>query len=356
MFFKLLQPRLLFFSALLLLISCSEPAEKSAPNIVRPVKLHTVETGNSTRLLKFPAVIEAEKSSELTFQVGGQITSVRVLEAQPVKKGVIIATVEERDYQNTVTQAQVEYQNAENEYQRARRLYEQDAISRSILEQRDAARKVAQAALDTAQKTRSDTVLRAPFDGAISRVLVEQYQNIQAKELIAIIQSDGVQAIVNVPADLVALSKQFDSKGAYVILDAAPFKRIPAEFREASGLADATTQTFQATFSFEAPEELLVLPGMTASLNMDFDFASVSELLPTGISIPLSAIISENGQQFVWKVEPGSMTISKQAISAGQGMDGDLVTVVRGLSDGDVIVAAGGSFLSEGTQVKAWTR
>ena len=335
--------------------SCGQPPETVKKDLIRPAKLHKVETGLSTRLLIFPAVIESEKSSELTFQVAGQITSIRVLEAQPVKKGDIIATVEERDYQNTVTQAQVEYQNAETEYQRAKRLYEQDAIARSILEQRDAARQVAQAALDSAQKTRSDTVLRAPFDGAISRVLVEQYQNIQAKEPIAIIQSQGVEAIVSVPADLVAMSKQFDSKGAYVILDAAPMNRIPADFKEASGLADSTTQTFQASFSFEAPDELLVLPGMTASLHMDFDFAQASNILPTGISIPLAAIISENGEQYVWKVDPTTMTISKQVVSAGQGMDGDLVTVIRGLQDGDLIVAAGGSFLSEGTKVKAWT-
>ena len=340
----------------LLLVACSGPVEETAKEVVRPAKLHTVQSGSASRILNFPAVIEAEHSSELTFQVGGQITSMRVLEAQPVKKGQIIATVEERDYQNSLNQAQVEFQNAENEYQRAKRLYDQDAISRSVLEQRDTAREIAKSALDSAQKSRGDTVLRAPFDGAISKVYVEQYQNVQAKELIAIIQSDGVQAIVSVPADLVALSLQFESKDAFVVLDAAPDLRIPAGFREASGLADAATQTFQAAFSFEAPEGLLILPGMTATVYLDFDFSNVGELLPTGISVPLSAVISENGQQYVWKVNPDTMTISRQNVRAGGGMDGDLVTVSTGLSDGDVIVAAGGSFLSEGTKIRPWTR
>ncbi len=341
-----------FVSATLAACSRSEPITET--KVVRPAKLHTVQTGVSNRILNFPAVIEAEQSSELTFQVAGQITSIRVLEAEPVKKGQIIATVEERDYQNSLTQAQVEYQNADTEYQRAKRLYDQDAISRSVLEQREAARKVAQAGLDSAQKTRGDTVLRAPFDGGISRVFVEQYQNVQAKEPIAIIQSQNVQAIVSVPADLVALSRQFESKNAYVILDAAPKMKIPAEFREASGLADATTQTFQAAFTFAPPEELLVLPGMTATMYLDFDFAKIGEILPTGISVPLASIVSENGEQFVWKVDPNSMTISKQLVRAGRGMDGDLVTVTQGLADGDVIVAAGGSYLSEGLEIRAW--
>ena len=334
--------------------ACSEPAVKVDQNKIRPAKLHAVETGSSDRVLNFPAVIEATKSSELTFQVTGQITSLRVLEAQEVKRGQIIATVEERDYQNNLTQAQVQFQNAENEFQRAKRLYQQNAISRSVLEKRETSRDVAQASLDSAQKSRGDTILRAPFDGGISRVLVEQFQNVQAKEPIAIIQSDDVQALVSVPADLVARSKQFESRGAYVVLDAAPLEKIPAEFREASGLADATTQTFQVAFSFEVPEDLLVLPGMTATVFLDVDFSQLDTLLPTGISIPVSAIISENGEQYVWKVDPDTMTISRQVVSAGRGMDGDLVTVTQGLSNGDVIVASGGSFLSAGTKIRPW--
>ena len=246
--------------------------------------------------------------------------------------------------------------HAENEYQRANRLFKQDAISRSVLESRQASRDVAKAALDTAQKSRGDTILRAPFDGAVSRVYVERFQNIQAKEPIALIQSNSVQAVVSVPADLVALSKQFTSRNSYVVLDSAPLKKIPAEFTEASGLADSATQTFQASFSFEPPEELLVLPGMTATMFMDFDFENVGDVLPTGISVPLSSILSENAQQYVWKVDPNTMVVSKQNVTAGRGMDGDLVTVTEGLYNGDVIVASGGSYLSSGMTVSAWER
>ena len=339
------------------LVACSGSEDDTTQEVKsRPAKLHTVQSGSPSRLLNFPAVIESEKASELTFQVAGQITSLRVLEAQPVTQGQIIATVEERDYENNLRQAQVQFENAENEYQRALRLFEQDAISRSTVEARKTSRDVAQASLDSAQKSRGDTVLRAPFDGAISRVYVEQFQNVQPQQPIALIQSDRVQAVVSVPADLVALSPQFDSREGFVVLDAAPQNRIPAEFREATGLADSTTQTFQASFSFAAPDNLLVLPGMTATVYMDFDFSRVGDLLPTGISIPVSAIISENGTQYVWIVDPETMIISKQTISAGRGMDGDLVTVTQGLSQGDVIVASGGSYLSGGMTVRPWVR
>lgn len=339
------------------LISCSNQDETSVKNSsTRPAKLHLVQSGSSNRRLSFPAVIESEKASELTFQVAGQITSLRVLEAQPVEKGQIIATVEERDYQNTLIQAQVQFDNAENEYQRALRLYEQDAISRSTVESRKTSRDVARATLDSAQKSRGDTVLRAPFDGAISRVYVEQFQNVQPQQAIALIQSDGVQAVVSVPADLVALTPQFDSREGFVILDAALEKPIPAEFREATGLADSTTQTFQASFSFDAPDDLLILPGMTATVYLDFDFSRLTNRMPTGISIPVSAINSESGSQYVWLVDPDTMVISKQEVSAGRGMDGDLVTVAKGLSAGDLIVASGGSYLNAGATVRPWVR
>ena len=344
---------LVFLCFIVTACSAQQSETSDAPKS-RPVKLVTVKDANLYRLLNFPAVIESEQSSELTFQVSGQIVSLRVLEGDEISKGDIIATLEERDFQNTLTQAQVQFQNAENEYQRAKRLSDQDAISRSLLESRETQRDVAKATLDSAKKTRGDTVLRAPFNGYISRVFVEQHQNIQAKEAIAIVQGDGVQAVIDAPADIIARSHQFKPLVTYVELDAAPNVKIPAEFKEASGLADAATQTFKAVFTFTPPPELIVLPGMTATLFTGFDFNDMSDIVPDGMEVPISAIISEGNEKFVWKVDPSSMTISKQIVQAGEGMDMTDVTVTKGLENGDIIVAAGGAFLHEGMLVRAW--
>lgn len=345
---------IVFLTALAISACSSQTEEVASTPKVRPAKLTTLESASVARTLSFPAVIEAEQSSEMTFQVSGFVTQLNVLEGDEVKKGQIIARVEERDFQNSVAQAQAQFDNAEVEYQRAKRLAEQDAISQSVLDTRRTNRDVAKASLDSAKKTSGDTVLRAPFSGFISNVLVERFQNIQAKEPIAIIQSDSMVAVVNAPADIVARTPQFEPKDASVLLDVAPTTYIPGTFKEASGQADPATQTFQARFSFESPENVLVLPGMTAAVSMKYNFNDSADIVPVGIAVPVSAVLAEGDDLYVWRVDQSTMQISKAPITRGMGMVGQHVIATSGVSAGDVIVATGGSFMHDGMTVRAW--
>ncbi|WP_262695656.1 efflux RND transporter periplasmic adaptor subunit [Kordiimonas aquimaris] len=345
---------ILFTSALILAACSSSEDEVSDTPKVRPAKLVTVSDASTSRSISFPAIIEAENSSELTFQVNGQIIELSVLEGDPVEEGQVIARVEERDYQNSLVQAQAQYDNAETEYQRAKRLVEQDAISRSVLETRKTNRDVAQAVLDTARKAATDTVLRAPFSGFISKIFVERFQNIQAKEVIANLQSNEVVALVNAPADIVARSPQFEPENTAVMLDAAPNVSISAVFKEASGQADPATQTYQISFKFSAPDNIIVLPGMTATVSTDFQFNGSSDIVPSGIAVPVAAVVAEGDTLFVWRVDKATMEISKALIVTGTGMSEKEVIVTSGLNKDDLIVAAGGSFLHSGMKVRAW--
>lgn len=343
------------FASLMLIGSVACSNEEAAPEAppVRPAKLVKTETASTARTLNLPAVIQSARTSQLTFQVDGQIAELMVLESQEIEQDGVVARLDDRDYRNNLTQAQAQYDNAEAEYQRARRLVAQDAISRSILEGRRTQRDVARAALDSAEKNLSETVLKAPFSGGISRVYVEQFQNVQAKEPVADIQSDGVEAIVNIPADLIVYVPQFQPVDTVVILDAAPNIEIPAVFKEASGQADPNTQTYEASFTFSPPDNLLILPGMTASLKSGFEFSTNSTIVPSGIAAPLTAIVAEGDEVFVWVVDEETMTVSKRVVTVGAGIGKD-ATITSGLEGGETIVAAGGSFLHEGLEVRPW--
>ena len=343
-----------FAAFLVVSTSCSNGAQETRDVKIRPAKLTTVEVASSERDLTFPAVVRAARSAELTFQVNGEIRELNVLEGAEITKNDIIAQLDQRNAQNALAQAKAEYTNAQAEYERAERLVAQDAISQSALDARRTQRDIARVSLSTAEKALNDTVLRAPFSGSISRVFVEQFQNVQLKEPIAVLQSDEIEAIVNVPGTIIARIPQLEPVGTRVILDAAPDVEIPATFRESSGLADENTQTYQISFTFEPPADLLILPGMTATIRTTFVFKGAKDILPEGVAAPLSSILAEGNQTYVWVVDDESMTISKQPVTVGPDA-GDMVTVVNGLEGGETIVAAGVSFFHEGMQVRAWT-
>ncbi len=334
-------------------LACSGSTESTPEAPVRPVKLITVEASSNQFPVSYPAVIEAAQSSVLTFQVGGLLQELPVTEGQPIEQGALIAKLDQRDFRNSFNSAKAQFDNAESEYQRARRLSEQNAISRSVLEQRRSARDIARAQFDTAKKALDDTELRAPFSGQIASISVENFQNVGAQQAVAVLQSAGaVEAVINVPARLLAYIPQLTPVDTTVTLDAAPNVQIAAEFKEASGQADPTTQTFRVRFTFTPPGNLLILPGMTANVQTNLVYSG--DLFDIGVSAPGAAILAEAGETYVWVVDETSMTVSKRKVTISDERFEDEIFIVDGLEAGEMIAGAGASYLHEGMRVRAW--
>jgi len=136
-----------------------------------------------------------------------------------------------------------------------------------------------------------------------------------------------------------------------VLLEAAPGQEIEATFKEANLVADATSQTYAITFSFDAPENLIVLPGMNATVVLTSGGNASSEGLA---AVPLAAVQSDGGGQYVWVVDGEAMTVSRRDVQIAPGI-GETVVITSGLSAGDQIVGAGGAYLAEGVKVTPWT-
>ncbi len=335
-------------------VSCAPEPEIAAAPAARPVKVFTVEAADDQRALSFPAVIEAGRSAELTFQVSGTIVELNVIDGQFVAAGEALALLDERDARNRAAQAEAEFERAEAEYERAVRLADADAISRSVLETRRTQRNVAQAALDSARKALDDTVLRAPFEGQISRVFVREFQNVQAKEPIANILGAELEAVINVPDSVIAMSPRILPLGARIELDSLPGVSLPATVRETAAEADPNTATFEVSFTFEAPPEVLALPGMTATL-----FGAFSEVLPgedagDTLAIPLAAVLTDREGAFVWRIDSMRGAVAKAPVILGVGLGQGHIELLGGLEAGDQIVSAGASYLSAGQRVRPW--
>lgn len=333
-----------------------EPAEQLDEAAVRPVKLLTVEQAGSSQTRRYPAVIGAAKSSDLTFQVGGLLQELPVIEAQQVQKGAVLAKLDQRDFRNQVSSARAEYDNAETEYQRGLRLQEGNAISTSDVEQRKSRRDSASAQLDTMQKALSDAELRAPFAGVVAKVHAAKFQNVQPQQIILTLAEldGGLEAKIDVPANVVATSRQRQDEQAFVILDAAPAARIPAVFKDAVLEAASESQTYEVRFSFEAPDDLVILPGMNATVVVESSVVADEETAGVGVAVPIAAVMSEGDRSYVWVIEPEGMTASKRWVTLEAGI-GETAVVTDGLEPGETIAGAGAAYLAEGMKVRPWT-
>lgn len=346
-------------SCVFLMTACdsgSIPDVQESEVSARPAKLLLVGHASGGDFLNYPAVIQAQQLSSLSFEVGGTLSEVLVVEAQEVTKGEVLAKLDQRDLVSKRDSARAQFENADTVYQRALRLIAEDAISRSELDQRKSQRDVSKAQLDTAEKALQDSSLVAPHAGAVSRVAIKVSQAVSPGQVaIVILGNAGLEAIINVPSSVVAAAGGQEGRvpEAYVVLDAAPGRRIPIVLQGASLEADAASQTYEVTFTFSSPDDLVILPGMNGIVWVEDSRVSAGG--SDAVTIPLTAIATDGDQKYVWVLDESTMTVSKRVVTIDVGV-GTTVNVVSGLTPGETIVSAGVSALSEGMKVAPWSK
>ncbi len=340
------------FAALLvtLLTSCDKAPVVEPEPIIRPVKLISLESNSNIQSFSFPAIIEARSTSELAFQVSGNLSEILVKEGQEVSQNDVLARLDKTTYVNDHKVAQSQFDNANAEYQRAKKLVAQKAIARSVFDQRKSERRIARIKLNNAAKAVDDTELKAPFTGVIAEVLLDEFQTVSSSTPVVALQSTGAaEAVVQIPSSLVAGSGNLEPIRTSVSLDSSPGVDMPAVFHSAATRANESTQTFEVKFAFTPPTDIIILPGMTGTV---FGTAEVlgNEQTADAVLVPLNAISTEGENKFSWLVNTENMTVSKQPITVGSGI-GDSLLVLSGLSEGDVVVGAGMSYLHEGMTI-----
>ena len=325
------------------------------PQVVRPVKMLTIEGAGSASQREYPATVKATQQADMGFEVPGRISEFLVKEGQIVESGQVLARLDDRDYQAELEKAKANQRKAQADLNRSLSIYRQDkgAISTTTIESDRRAKEVTDAALRQAEKAVEDTVLRAPFDGYMARKLVEDFANVQAKEPVLILQDiSQLEVEVSVPERDIAggMPKQTPEEISRrvkpeVSITSIPDRSFPARVKEFATTADPTTRTFQVRLIFDRPDDISILPGMTARVRANV-------VKQGGIRIPLTAL--QGGAQlqaFVWKVNPDSMTVSRAPVQAGE-MSGAEVSIESGLGAGDIIAISGLQQLEDGMQVR----
>ena len=347
-----------------LITACGEEKETAVPEIVRPVKMITIGSGQGAFSRSFPGRVRASQRVDLSFQVAGTLMELPVREGQQVKSGDLIARLDPRDFEvnlrnadGQLGKAQAMLQLAQSEYNRVLRIQEQDAgaVSQMMIDQKREAVNRAQAeirsleaAVDDAKNQLGYTRISAPFAGVIARRYVENYQEVNAKEPIVSLQDvTSVEILVDVPENVIATVRK-SSLQVIAEFAAAPDEQFPLTLKEFATEADPQTQTYRIVLTMPAPEKFRAFPGMTATVRGK----SLDETPGGSVIIPAVALSAgEKGKSTVWVVDTEKMTVSSREVTAGSLTGENDIEVPSGLKAGETIAVSGISRLREGMRV-----
>ncbi len=352
----------LLIMAMMLLPGCKEETKVEQP--IRPVRVMEITDGSAPELRKFPGKVKATREATLAFRVPGQIERFVVKEGDYVKKGQVIAELDQRDFQAAVADLEAKLLGARSVMKEAKLNYERNA---KLLESDT----VAQSAYDSAQSTFESsratvnsliqelrraklnlqyTRLVAPFSGAIAVTSVDNHEFIQAKEpIVQLEDTSALDVVVNVPENVWV--RGIIKKDTHDFEAAAKFETYPGrifklKLKEFQTKANAETQTYEVTLKMENPDGLSIHPGMTAEV-----VASMPEQKGISVvSVPISAVVGYPDQdKFVWVYDQGA--VKKRAVKVGRIVN-ESFEVHEGINSGERVVVSGAHYLREGQEVK----
>jgi RND family efflux transporter MFP subunit len=331
--------------------------EEPAPQLIRPLKILQVGETSLPSVRKYPGKVTAKDTAVLAFQVEGQIIEFPVLKGQEVKKGDLLAKLDQRDYKNRSDAAKAEFEQTKVQLERIQKAAESGAVSQMDLTNAKTAFEQAKANLEISQKALDDTILRAPYDAVVSNTFVENFENVQAKQSILGVQDiHSIEIEVSIPQERIMKAKgqkgKFRFTATFDSLLGVEFPDI--EIKEYTTEADPLTQTYTLTLTMPTQDKFIIFPGMTATVlehPIEEAFPDSSRLLVPVDTVPIDG----QGQYYVWKVqeENGNLTVSRQDVEVGKAM-GDDVEILAGLNKDDRIAAQGVHLLQEGQQVREY--
>jgi RND family efflux transporter MFP subunit len=334
----------LLAAAALLLSACGNGDK--APDPVRPVITVTVAPGAAATRDVYSGELRARVETDLGFRIGGKIAARLVDAGARVKQGQALARLDPEDARLAANAARAQLAAAESDHalakaelDRARDLLAKNFISQSAFDTRAAAHAAAMARVEQARaqaalsgNQESYATLAADADGVVVSVAAEPGQVVAAGQpVLRLARDGGLEVVVNAPESQVARFRPGDPVAIFLWAD--PARHFPGRVREVAGGADPVTRTFTVRVSaLQEPPGARV--GMTATVA--FPGATDASL----VVLPITALVRDGDAASVWVVDPNTSRVQRRPVQVGQYRE-DGATILSGLSEGEVVVAAG---------------
>ncbi len=312
--------------------------------------------------------VVAQRKAAVASKGTGRLVYLGVVEGDRVRTGQVIARIEDADVTAQLAQAQANVQvsradlhDAEQALARERLLNDSGFSSQANLdaaqarfEKVKASIATAEAAVQAAQVSLENTVIRAPFDGTVLT------KNADVGEVVAPLAASAFSksAVVTI-ADLGSLQVEADvaesnleaislGQPCEIVLDAYPDVRYPAYVAKIVPTADRAKATVQVKVAFRS-YDARVLPEMSAKAHFLPRPAKVGADTASVLVVPASAVAERNGQAVVYVVRDGRAV--ELPVTVGRQV-GPGVAIRQGLTAGTQVIDSIGDRVRPGAKVK----
>ena len=340
------------FVSSLVLAGCQQ--DSKAPEPVRPVLSMVLEPSRTDGIVAV-GVVEPQYKTNLAFRVLGRLTGRPVSVGDLVREGQTVGVIDATALELAVRSAKAELTKAEAQLatatateERQRALITTGATTKQTLDNAEQARAGADASVAHAQANLTKAIeqrgyaqIKADFAGVVTAVGAEVGQVVSpGQSVVTVARPDIREAVVDIGEDFpvpLEIGLPFT-----VGLQRLPAVQVEGKVREIAPQADPATRLRRVRIALNNPSESFRL-GTTIT-------AKLGKRQSPTLRVPASAVLAQDGANFVWVVDQPTSTVLLQKVDHATDQAGARVT--SGLAAGARIVTAGIHSLKQGQQVR----
>lgn len=331
---------LLILTLSFLLIGCGEKQDNNQKyDPVIPVSISVVDMNDGSNVHNYVGTLQSEVKISLSFPLGGTITNIYVHNGQKVKKGAIIAKVDETTAKSLHDAALASLNQAEDGYERLKQVHEEGGISDVRWVQMETDLEKARQTEISTRKHLEDCTIYAPQDGIISMSEHTVGENMHPTSAFChLIDMDNLVVEFSVSEKEVGMINIGDKATAEVHALNGIEKEVTIVDKSIVSNPFGHTYTVKAKINLDGEDPL---PGMVVKL-------SLNSTAKSGIVVPASCVRTVSNGIAVWTVKNGKSY--RRVIEVGDYVKNG-VLVTKGLEYGDTIVTVGYQKLYNGAKV-----
>lgn len=324
--------------------SVSEPEAKPDSTEPIPAAVTTVQPAGENETIVAAGTVRLRRETSLGFTTGGQVASVRFEEGDRVKRGAVLAALDNSTVAADLSTARAERDRAEAEYGRIQKLFKDGWVTKARLEQSEAATRAARARIQSTEFASRTAYIRAPGNGIILTRNIDAGQIVAAGTTALVLGEIDKGFVLRVPMADSDAARIRVGMPAKVMVSAISDTPIEAVVSERDGRADERTGTFEVSFLLPGSDRLR--SGQLGKVEVEVSRESSATFV-----VPANAIFGvRTGEGLVFVVDAKNR-VKQRNVDIGKLTDKNL-EILAGLKEGEVIVTRGVEKLRDGNLIK----
>ena len=320
-----------------------DPSEK-----LSLISMIEIKTENFDHFIEIQANIKTRQNVLLYPEYSGTLKKLYVREGQQVKKGKLLAQIDDAGLKNQLEQLQIQAELSKTTYDRTQRLWDKNIGSEIQLLQAKAAFDVLLKSIEQLKKQLLRTQILAPFSGTIDEIVANTGANLLPGQtpVLRIVNLEDMYAEANVPERYLSQIK----KGTVAEVEIPILNtKFSGRIRQTGNFINPNNRSFRVETPLDNPK-LMIKHNMTCKLNIN-NYSN-----PRAIMIPIR-VIKENasGDKYIFKLksEGKDQVYLTQQVFVKLGKKGlEKVEILEGLKEGDLIVDEGAILVENNQRVK----